>query len=38
MVQALARSILKEAEQIQAQDIYILPKEDQYGVWISLGD
>lgn len=38
MVQALARSILKEAEQIQAQDIYILPKEDQYELLIRVGD
>ncbi|MGG6842916.1 UNVERIFIED_CONTAM: Flp pilus assembly complex ATPase component TadA [Streptococcus canis] len=38
MVQALAKSILKEAEQVQAQDIYILPRADQYELFLRIGD
>ncbi|MGT2934624.1 competence type IV pilus ATPase ComGA [Streptococcus castoreus] len=38
MVQTLAKTILKQAEQLQAQDIYILPKTNQYDLFMRIGD
>ncbi|SUO38809.1 comG operon protein 1 [Streptococcus pyogenes] len=35
MVQALAKAILAKAEQVQAQDIYILPRADQYDLFFT---
>ncbi|HEP1684187.1 TPA: competence type IV pilus ATPase ComGA [Streptococcus pyogenes] len=38
MVQALAKAILAKAERVQAQDIYILPRADQYDLFLRIGD
>lgn len=38
MVQKLAKTLIKQAVDLEAQDIYIIPKEASYDVYMRVGD
>lgn len=38
MVQAFGKSLIAQAVEAQAQDIYMIPKEDHYEVYMRIGD
>lgn len=38
MVQELAKRLIRQAEELQAQDIYILPREAGYELLMRIGD
>lgn len=38
MVQKIARELIAQGQQVGAQDIYLIPRQDAYDIWMRIGD